>query len=66
MGASINYVDKQGERRGHPNVNDTTYGYVVNLSAKWDGDVKIPQDTVNVVNRYPQETRRSFINNFIN
>ena len=50
QGASINYVDKQGGGRGHPNVNYTTKAYLVNLSTKaGGGGVKNSQNSVNVV-----------------
>ena len=51
MGASIKYVEKQWGR-GHPNVNDTTKAYVVNLSMKvvW---VRSPQNPVNIVYECP-------------
>ena len=48
-GASINYVDKQGGGRGSPNVNDTTYAYLVNLSTKGEEGIKNPQKSVNIV-----------------
>ena len=50
LGASINYVDKQGEGGGHPNVNSTTKDYVVTLSTK---GVKNSQNVVNVVYECP-------------
>ena len=37
-------------RRGSPNINDTTYAYLVNLSTE---GVKNPQNSVNVVHGCP-------------